>query len=52
MLLALKSPPKTITILKEVRAATGVEEAEMVYGVYDIVAKVKKEKLWTNSNKS
>jgi DNA-binding Lrp family transcriptional regulator len=27
-------------ILKEVKAVNGVEEAEMVYGVYDIVAKV------------
>ncbi|HKM60006.1 MAG TPA: Lrp/AsnC ligand binding domain-containing protein [Candidatus Bathyarchaeia archaeon] len=30
-------------MLKEVRAVAGVEEAEMVYGVYDIVAKVKGE---------
>ena len=30
-------------VLKEVRAVAGVEEAEMVYGVYDIVAKVKGE---------
>ena len=29
--------------LKEVRAVEGVEEAEMVYGVYDIIAKVKTE---------
>ena len=30
-------------VLKKVRAVEGVEEAEMVYGVYDIVAKVKTE---------
>lgn len=30
-------------MLKEVRAVAGVEEAEMVYGIYDIVAKVKGE---------
>ena len=28
-------------VLKKVKAVEGVEEAEMVYGVYDIVAKVK-----------
>jgi DNA-binding Lrp family transcriptional regulator len=32
-----------VEVLKEVRAVAGVEEAEMVYGVYDIVAKVKAE---------
>ena len=30
-------------VLKEVEAIEVVEEAEMVYGVYDIVAKVKTE---------
>jgi DNA-binding Lrp family transcriptional regulator len=30
-------------VLKAVKAVKGVEEAEMVYGVYDIVAKVKTE---------
>jgi DNA-binding Lrp family transcriptional regulator len=30
-------------VLKKVKAVEGVEEAEMVYGVYDIVAKVKTE---------
>jgi len=30
-------------VLEKVRAIGGVEEAEMVYGVYDIVAKVKTE---------
>ena len=30
-------------VLKKIKAIEGVEEAEMVYGVYDIVAKVKTE---------
>lgn len=30
-------------VLKEVKAVRGVEEADMVYGIYDIVAKVKAE---------
>ena len=30
-------------VLKEVEEIEGVEEAKMVYGVYDIVAKVKTE---------
>ena len=30
-------------VLKEVRAVEGVEEAQMVYGVYDIVAQVQTE---------
>ena len=34
-------PASMPAVLKEVRAVEGVEEAEMVYGVYDIVAKVK-----------
>jgi DNA-binding Lrp family transcriptional regulator len=34
-------PASMPEILKEVKAVNGVEEAEMVYGVYDIVAKVK-----------
>jgi len=36
-------PASMPEVLKEVRAVEGVEEAEMVYGVYDIVAKVKAE---------
>jgi DNA-binding Lrp family transcriptional regulator len=32
-----------VEVLKEIRAVEGVEEAQMVYGVYDIVAKVKGE---------
>jgi len=30
-----------VEVLKEIRAVEGVEEAQMVYGVYDIVAKVR-----------
>ena len=30
-----------VQVLKQVRAIEGVEEAQMVYGVYDIVAKVR-----------
>jgi DNA-binding Lrp family transcriptional regulator len=30
-------------VLEKVKAVEGVEEAEMVYGIYDIVAKVKTE---------
>jgi DNA-binding Lrp family transcriptional regulator len=33
-------PASMPEVLKEVEAIEGVEEAEMVYGVYDIVAKV------------
>jgi len=36
-------PASMVEMLKEVRAVDGVEEAEMVYGVYDIVAKLKGE---------
>ena len=36
-------PASMPEVLKEVKAVEGVEEAEMVYGVYDIVAKVKVE---------
>ena len=36
-------PASMPEVLKEVKAVEGVEEAEMVYGVYDIVAKVKAE---------
>ena len=36
-------PASMPEVLKEVEAVGGVEEAEMVYGVYDIVAKVKVE---------
>ena len=34
-------------VLNDVRAIEGVEEAEMVYGVYDIVVKVKTETMDT-----
>ena len=34
-------PASMPVVLKKVKAVEGVEEAEMVYGVYDIVAKVK-----------
>jgi DNA-binding Lrp family transcriptional regulator len=30
-------------VLKKVKAVEGVQEAEMIYGVYDIVAKLKTE---------
>jgi len=36
-------PASMPEVLKEVETIKGVEEAEMVYGVYDIVAKVKTE---------
>ena len=36
-------PASMPEVLKKVRAVEGVEEAEMVYGIYDIVAKVKAE---------
>jgi DNA-binding Lrp family transcriptional regulator len=36
-------PALMVEVLKEIRAVEGVEEAQMVYGVYDIVAKVKGE---------
>ncbi len=36
-------PDSMPEVLKEVRGVKGVKEAEMVYGVYDIVAKVKTE---------
>ena len=36
-------PASMPEVLKEVEAIEGVEEAEMVYGVYDIVAKLKTE---------
>ena len=36
-------PASMPEVLKKVRAVEGVEEAEMLYGVYDIVAKVKAE---------
>jgi len=36
-------PASMPEVLKKVKAVEGVEEAEMVYGVYDIVAKVKAE---------
>jgi DNA-binding Lrp family transcriptional regulator len=34
-------PASMVEVVKEIRAVEGVEEAQMVYGVYDIVAKVK-----------
>ena len=34
-------PTSMPEVLKELKAVEGVEEAAMVYGVYDIVAKVK-----------
>ena len=36
-------PASMSEIVKMIRAVKGVEEAEMVYGVYDIIAKVKVE---------
>ena len=36
-------PASMPEVLKEVEAIEGVEEAEMVYGVYDIVVKMKVE---------
>jgi DNA-binding Lrp family transcriptional regulator len=36
-------PASMVEVLKEVKAVEGVEEAQMVYGIYDIVAKVKGE---------
>ena len=36
-------PASMPAVLKKVKAVEAVEEAEMVYGVYDIVAKVKTE---------
>ena len=34
-------PASMPEVLKKVKAVEGVQEAEMMYGVYDIVAKVK-----------
>ena len=34
-------PDKMEAVLKEIREIEGVEEAYMVYGVYDIIAEVK-----------
>ena len=34
-------PDKMEVVLKEIREIEGVEEAYMVYGVYDIIAEVK-----------
>ena len=36
-------PASIVEVLKEVKAVEGVEQAQMVYGIYDIVAKVKGE---------
>ncbi len=38
-------PASMVEVLKEVKAVEGVEEAQMVYGVYDIVAKVNGESM-------
>lgn len=38
-------PASIVEVLKEVRAVEGVEEAQIVYGVYDIVGKVRGETL-------
>ena len=37
----ITEPASMPEVLKEVEAIEGVEKAEMVYGVYDIAAKVK-----------
>lgn len=34
-------PEHMVKVLRELQLVEGVEEAEMVYGIYDIVAKVK-----------
>ena len=36
-------PASMVEVLKEIRAVEGVEEAQMVYGIYNVVAKVKAE---------
>jgi DNA-binding Lrp family transcriptional regulator len=36
-------PASMPEVLKKVKAVEGVQEAEMIYGVYDIVAKLKTE---------
>lgn len=36
-------PASMPEVLEEIKAVNGVEEAEMVYGVFDIIAKVKVE---------
>jgi DNA-binding Lrp family transcriptional regulator len=36
-------PDSMVEVLKKIRAIEGAEEAQMVYGIYDIVAKVKGE---------
>jgi len=36
-------PASMAKVLKKIKAIEGVKEAEMVYGVFDIVAKVKTE---------
>ena len=36
-------PASMPDVLKKIRALEGVEEAEMLYGTYDIIAKVKTE---------
>ena len=37
------APASMPEVLKKVKAVEGVKEAEMIYGVYDIVAKLKTE---------
>jgi DNA-binding Lrp family transcriptional regulator len=34
-------PASMVEVLKSLKAVKGVEEAEMVYGLYDIIVKVK-----------
>ena len=34
-------PASMLEVLKKIRAVEGVEEAEMLYGIFDIVVKVK-----------
>ena len=40
LILISTEPSAMVEVLKEVRAVEGVEEAEMVYGFYDIIARV------------
>ena len=40
LILISTEPAAMVEALKEVKAVEGVEEAEMVHGVYDIVARV------------
>jgi DNA-binding Lrp family transcriptional regulator len=38
-------PASMVEVLKEVKAVEGVEEAQMVYGIYDIIVKVRGENM-------